>query len=213
MKTASIASIIFFTLGACTTDNAQPVADTAAKVVISVPEEAGTTAVPPSETPALTPAPDTSAPAEPKAGRWQVTAAGIGDVKAGMSVAEANAALGGALAVPAKLQECDYVRPKTTPKNLAFMVEKNEISRVEVQPGSDISTAAGAKIGDTEDKIKSLYAGRIEVRPAKYGSGHTLVVTPRNEGNNRIVFETDGNKVTRYRSGRLPSVEYVEGCG
>lgn len=144
---------------------------------------------------------------------WQVTAAGIGDVKAGMSVEEANVVLGGALAVPAKLQECDYIRPKTTPKNLAFMVEKNQISRVEVQPGSNITTAAGAKIGDTEDKIKSLYAGQIEVRPAKYGSGHTLVVTPKNGGNNRIVFETDGKKVTKYRSGRLPAVEYVEGCG
>jgi hypothetical protein len=29
----------------------------------------------------------------------------------------------------------------------------------------------------------------------------------------RIVFETDGQRVTRFRAGRLPAVQYVEGCG
>ena len=213
MKTAAIASIILLSLNACTTDKPQPTADTAANTVISVPEETGTTVVPPGKTPAPAPAPEPSTPAEPKAGQWRVTAAGIGDVKAGMSVEEANVVLGGALLVPAKLQECDYVRPKTKPEHLAFMVEKNEISRVEVQEGSDIVTVAGARIGDSEDKIKTLYPGQVEVRPAKYGTGHTLVVTPKSAGNNRIVFETTGKKVTKYRSGRLPAVEYVEGCG
>ena len=28
----------------------------------------------------------------------------------------------------------------------------------------------------------------------------------------RLVFETDGERVTRYRAGRLPEVEWVEGC-
>ena len=27
-----------------------------------------------------------------------------------------------------------------------------------------------------------------------------------------VVFETDSQRVTRYRAGRLPEVEYVEGC-
>ena len=210
MRTASIASIVILALAACTTDKT---ADNGTKEAANATEPAKKDVVPPNETPAPAPTTEPSTPTEPKGGQWQVTAAGIGDVKAGMSVEEANVVLGGALAIPAKLQECDYVRPKTTPKNLAFMVEKNQISRVEVQPGSDIATVAGAKIGDTEDKIKSLYAGQIESRPAKYGSGHTLVVTPKSGGNNRIVFETDGRKVTKYRSGRLPAVEYVEGCG
>jgi hypothetical protein len=30
--------------------------------------------------------------------------------------------------------------------------------------------------------------------------------------NFRIVFETDGKKVTRWRAGLLPQVEFVEGC-
>lgn len=211
MKSVSIASILLVTLAACTTDKSQPSADSANVNVLNANEATKQVVVPPVET-APAPTPEPSTVAEPKAGQWQVTAAGIGGVRAGMSVEEANVILGNSLAIPAKLQECDYVRPKTTPTNLTFMVEKNEISRVEIRPGSDISTVAGAKIGDSEDRIKSLYPG-VEVRPAKYDSGHTLVVTPKGGGNNRIVFETDGKKVTKYRSGRLPAVEYVEGCG
>jgi hypothetical protein len=141
-----------------------------------------------------------------------VTPAGIGTVKAGMAVALANAELGGILAVPSRLSECDYVRPKSEPKHLAFMVEKGKIARVEIQAGSDIATAEGAKIGDTESRIKTLYPG-IEVRPSKYGAGHTLVYTSRADANDRIVFESDGKKVVSYRSGKMPAVEYVEGCG
>lgn len=204
-----IAAFALITLAACTTDKTKPadsaVADTSSqpgKVVVA-PEKTAT------PTPAPAPAPP--APPEEKAGQWQVTPAGIGAVKAGMSVEEANVILGNSLTIPAKLQECDYVRPKSQ-NGVALMVEKGEISRVDVQPGSSVATVAGAKIGDSEDRIKTLYPG-IEVKPAKYAPGHYMEFTPKDGGNNRIVFETDGKKVVKYRSGRLPAVEYVEGCG
>jgi hypothetical protein len=206
----SIASLLLLSLAACTTDKAGT-ADTGTATATNTTEEARKEVIPPGEKESPAPAQAPPAAPEERADKWQVTAAGIGDVKAGMSVEQANVVLGNALTIPAKLQECDYVRPKS-PKNLAFMVEKGEISRVEVQPRSDIATVAGAKIGDSEDRIKSLYPG-VEVKPAKYAPGHYLEVTPKNGGNNRIVFETDGKKVVKYRSGRLPAVEYVEGCG
>ena len=209
MKTAPIASIILFVLAACTADKSPAVADSGATLSNATGVDTGNTR----SSAGGTAAPAPPAPAAPNAERWEVTVGGIGPVKVGMSVKTANTLLGEGLAVPAKLKECDYVRPKATPKYLAFMVEKNEITRIEVQGGSDISTVDGARIGDTEERIKTLYPGQVEVRPAKYGSGHTLVVTPKGVGNYRIVFETDGTKVTKYRSGRLPSVEYVEGCG
>lgn len=208
----SILSLMLVGVAACTTDKS-PSADSGiaagTAAAANVPEEAGKPVIPPGDKEVPTPPP----PAEPveSAGKWQVTAAGIGGVRAGMSLDEANVILDNALTIPAKLEECDYVRPRS-PKNLAFMVEKGEISRVDIQPGSDIATVAGAKIGDSEDRIKSLYPG-VEVKPAKYAPGHYLEVTPKNGGNNRIVFETDGKKVVKYRSGRLPAVEYVEGCG
>ena len=91
------------------------------------------------------------------------------------------------------------------------MVEKGTVSRVDITQGT-VATTKGARIGDSEDRIKSLYPGQVKVMPHKYTDGHYLVVTPAGGGENRIVFETDGEKVLRYRSGREPAVEYVEGC-
>src|SRR5215212_3204380 len=144
------------------------------------------------------------------AGEWEVTAAGIGTLRAGMSLDEAKIILHDNLAIPTKLQECDFVRTKTGPKGIMFMVEKGAIARVDVTSGS-VATAEGAKIGDSEERIKSLYPGQVAVQPHKYTEGHYLVITPKGGGDNRIVFDTDGKKVTRYRSGRMPAVQYVEG--
>jgi hypothetical protein len=211
----AVTSALVLALAACSTDKTRATADSAAaaEVASNATDEARREVIPKGETAALAPAPAPAPapPAEPAAGRWQVTPAGIGEVKAGMSVEEANVALGNILAIPARLQECDFVRPKSSPKHLAFMVEQGRITRVDVQEGSDIATVEGAKIGDTEARIKSLYPG-VAITPAKYTSGHYLIVTPKSGGNNRIVFETDGMKVTKYRSGSLPAVQYVEGC-
>jgi hypothetical protein len=131
-----------------------------------------------------------------------------------MTLDQANAAVGKSLDLPSALQECDYTRTKNAPAGVNFMIQNRRIVRVDIRNNKEVKTAEGAGIGDTEEKIKSLYPGQVTVRPAKYDNGHTLVVTPRNgPADNRIVFETDGKTVTQFRSGKLPAVEYVEGCG
>ena len=208
MKRAAIA--IAFIATACTSDAPKTAEDSAvlerARVDSSI-EAARKAVVPPGESASVPVTP----PADRPAGEWDVTPEGIGSLKAGMSLDEAKIVMHGNLVVPAKLEECDYVNFRNAPAGLAAMVEKGEISRVEVRSGT-VATAEGARIGDTEEKIKSLYPGIVTVRPHKYTDGHYLVVTPKDAGENRIVFETDGKKVTRYQSGRLPAVEYVEGC-
>jgi hypothetical protein len=145
------------------------------------------------------------------AGEWEVTTAGIGNIRAGMSLDELKVVTHNGIDIPGKLDECAYIRPKNAPKGVALMVEKGVVSRVDVTEGS-VATTKGAKIGDTEDRIQSLYPGQVRVMPHKYTAGHYLVVTPGGGEEYRIVFETDGKKVLRYRSGREPAVEYVEGC-
>jgi hypothetical protein len=167
---------------------------------------------------ALIPKGETAPPAvpaaenDPPAGEWDITPKGIGAVKAGMSLDEVRVVMHDNLAIPAKVDECQYIRPKKGGQGVAFMFEKNTLSRVDVTSGSS-KTVEGVGIGDTEAKINSVYSGRVKSGPAKYGNGHTLVVTPKNGSDYRIVFETDGSKVTKFRSGREPAVEYVEGCG
>ncbi|WP_373526889.1 hypothetical protein [Nostoc sp.] len=140
---------------------------------------------------------------------------GVGSVQVGMTVYQAAKAAGTRLVGDAPNNSCYYVKPQNKPKNLLFMVTEGRISRVDVRQNTQITTLKGAKIGDTEARIKSLYPGQIQVTPHKYvEGGHYLTFIPKDRAdqNYRVVFETDGKRVTQFRSGKLPEVEYVEGC-
>jgi hypothetical protein len=156
-----------------------------------------------------TPAP----PASPTP-TYTVTEHGIGPLRAGMTFTEADAALGGALMVPAAVDTtgCDYLVWDGGPSGVHVMFDQHRVARIDVDTAS-IATAAGARVGDDEARIKRLYPG-VAVTPHKYEDGHYLTVTPSTAADKRyrIIFETAGGRVTRYRAGMLPSVEYVEGC-
>ncbi|MBW4664272.1 MAG: hypothetical protein KME01_08745 [Chroococcus sp. CMT-3BRIN-NPC107] len=144
---------------------------------------------------------------------------GIGAIRVGMTVTEASRVEGTKLVYKGKNVEpsCDFVFPQGAPKGLGFMVVDGRIARVDVYDKSFITTLSGAKIGDTEARIKALYPGQIKVTPHKYtgdSGGHYLTYVPKDKSdrNYRLVFETDGKRVTNFRAGKLPEVEYVEGC-
>lgn len=140
---------------------------------------------------------------------------GIGTVRVGMTVSQAAKAAGTKLVGDSPNNNCYYVKPQNEPKNISFMVTKGRISRVDVRQNTQITTLKGAKIGDTEAQIKSLYPEQIQVTPHKYvQGGHYLTFIPKDRAdqNYRVVFETDGKFVTQFRSGKLPEVEFVEGC-
>ncbi len=162
--------------------------------------------------------PDTSSttPATPKAA-WTVSEAGIGPVHAGMTLQEARDLLpalrtaegSGDLATAA----CAYARAPSLPSGAVLLFEKGRIARVDLLTGST-RTVEGAGIGDTEARLQSLYEGRVKTTPHKYNDkGHYLTVESKTDSTLKIVFETDGVKVLRFRSGKTPAVEYVEGCG
>ncbi|WP_375505533.1 hypothetical protein [uncultured Nostoc sp.] len=140
---------------------------------------------------------------------------GVGQVRVGMTVSQAAKAAGTKLIGDSANNNCYYVKPEWEPKNLGFMVTEGRISRVDVWRDGKITTLKGAKIGDTEARIKSLYPGQIKVTPHKYvEGGHYLTFIPKDQSdqNYRVIFETDGKRVTQSRSGKLPEVEFVEGC-
>lgn len=156
---------------------------------------------------------------------------GIGQIRVGMTVAEAERAAQVQLVEKggrAGMGGCYHLWAKTGPQNLAFMVisnrtdnrlerNKDHIARVDVYEGSRITTLSGARIGDTEARIKSLYPGQIKVTAHKYTGdrgGHYLTFIPKDaaDRNYRLIFETLNGRVTQFRAGKLPEVEYVEGC-
>ena len=182
--------------------------DSSTSTVVTTPVDTAATPVKAPPPAAQTPAPSGTS----RTPDMSVTEYGIGPIHAGMTVSEANAAIGGGFAAPkGGASGCTYAVLTKAPRGLAVMLENGRVARVEVRSGS-IATSTGARIGDSESRIKSLYAG-IATTPHKYVTGgHYLTVTGSDPAN-RIVFETDGSKVTTFRSGKTPAVEYVEGCG
>lgn len=154
--------------------------------------------------------------------RSQLALNGIGPIRVGMTVDEASKSAGIRLIRSGSgggdEYECSYVHPQVEPKEIAFMVVKGRIARVDIN-NKRMTTLTGAKIGHTQEQIIKLYPGKIKVTPHHYISappqnGKYLTFVPKDaaDKNYRLVFETSKNRVDRFRSGKLPEVEYIEGC-
>lgn len=162
------------------------------------------------------PAADSSAPATTPAPENDRTATleGLGKVKIGATAAELVTALGETLPPP-KVAEvsCRYMRPASLPAGVGIMLLNDSVARIDVD-SAGVATAEGAAVGDEEARVTELYRDHITVTPHKYTgpTGHYLTVAPAGDTLRRIVFETDGQRVTKYRVGRRPAIEWVEGC-
>lgn len=151
---------------------------------------------------------------------------GIGPIKVGMTLAEASAAVGQPVEIDPGyvLDGCAYAVVKDGPKGLLFMVLRDKetdpwrIVRVDVDDGSRIATLSGIRIGATEADVKRIYGesgrtGKVTVENHEYvEGGHYITYDDDGPAGFRMLFETDGQKVTRFRSGQQDPVGYVEGC-
>ena len=140
---------------------------------------------------------------------------GLGPIQIGMTLADA-VNMGILNENPNLKKDCDFVYPAIgagVPDNVGVMVVKGKIARIDVDTGS-VTTEDGAKIGDTEEKLRSIYNGDLQVEPHKYvpGGHYMIVMGDSASAGKAIVFETNGKTVTNFRAGRLPEVKWVEGC-
>ncbi|MEP7324746.1 MAG: hypothetical protein ABI836_02255, partial [Gemmatimonadota bacterium] len=140
-------------------------------------------------------------------GPWKVSIEGYGPIKTGMTPAEAQTAGSRPLtSINPGSEECDFVQVQgDTTRGVQFMVVAGQIARVDIDD-SAISTNHGIRIGDSEAKVQEAYPGRVTVTPHKYVDGHYLTIAPETPADStfRVIFETDGTRVTTYRSGRMP---------
>ena len=99
------------------------------------------------------------------------------------------------------------------PAYFAFMIEDGKFVRYDVGNDKEVAPGGGS-VGMSADEIAALYAGRIEEQPHKYvEGGKYLRIKDGDGGNGVLVFETDAaGKVTEWRVGVPPQVDYVEGC-
>jgi|SRR6266478_3687483 len=144
-----------------------------------------------------------------------LTEDGLGQIQIGMNLTDA-VNMGLLNENPTMNTQCDFVFPAVgagIPEGVSVMVIKGKIARIDVDTGS-VTTEDGARIGDSEDRIKSIYGEEVKVEPHKYNEGwHYLTVMGDSASAGKaLVFETDGKRVTMFRGGRLPEVKWVEGC-
>lgn len=155
-------------------------------------------------------------PRTPVVSNPYVTLSGLGPVVVGMTLQEGSKALGRPLVRtekwPSASEACFYVEPQGGPPDVGFMVLDQRIARVDIS-NQETTTIRGAKNGDSEERILKLFPGRITIREHKYNEkGHYLIYEDPEVAALAIVFETDGEKVFTFRSGRLPEVTAVEHC-
>jgi hypothetical protein len=142
---------------------------------------------------------------------WRAGTTAVGPLRIGMSTSQAASALDMAVSSlrgPAAAGECRMIRLPQVPGILIMFVGE-AVARVDVI-GPGVATDAGIEVGMREERVRDAYGTILTVAAHKYTDGQYLTVAP--DARHRIVFETDGGWVTRYRVGRLPEVEWVEGC-
>ena len=142
-----------------------------------------------------------------------VTHDGFGPVKVGMTLPQASKALGVRVTRGAGYDGdgCYYAYPERGYEGVAFMVSGPRIVRIDVR-SNRYATDRGARVGDSEARIRRLYKGEYKVSRHKYFEAGRYIEVEAKGGGYLLIFETDGRRVTTYRAGRPEQVGYVEGC-
>jgi len=138
---------------------------------------------------------------------------GYGDTAFGMDETAFRKAWGGDLSSDEfeDKASCFHLWPKgqKTSAELAFMFGDARFARYSTEDPK-LTAPGGGRIGMSRGEIGKLYPGHVEEEPHKYTDGKYLRIA---DGENVLVFETDGSgKVTEWRVGVPPYVDYVEGC-
>lgn len=124
----------------------------------------------------------------------------FGSVKIGMTASQAAKILGVRVTRDAGYEgnTCYYTSPKRIFKNIAFMMSGRRIARIDID-SKEYATDRGAKIGDTEARIKQLYKGKYKIFQHKYVDDAHYIEVEMKGGKYSILFETDGKRVVTYR--------------
>jgi hypothetical protein len=169
--------------------------------------------------PASMPMPASTAMPAPAGGAdAQASFSGYGEVKFGTAAADMEQAWGGDLNTLGKdaSPQCYFMAPKwaKTPAEFAFMIGDGKFARYSSDSAKQVAPGGG-RVGMDKAAIGKLYA-KIDAQPHKYTDGEYLRIGDPAGGLAVLVFETadkgDAAKVTGWRVGVPPQVDFVEGC-
>ena len=172
----------------------------------------------------------------------QVGLKNIGPVVVGMTIEQMARAAGVSLTRQPDFDQaieatgCAYMSPGTIPgyvpppdsgnkSPIAFMMRAEtpagstertiKLARIDILAG-DFETQQGIRVGSSEQEVQAAFGGASPLPPRAFiGPPYRyLTATPRQEADRdfRLIFESDGAKVVTYRAGKLPEVDFKNGC-
>jgi hypothetical protein len=202
-------------LGAACTERDAAQATATPRVEAATGVAAPATAVAPAGN-ATRPGAAPSRAAGPLPTRGAITFLGFGPAPWGASLEQLMQAWGGELeASPGEPGGCRYLFPLPRSEagySVAFMIEGGRFVRTDVR-APEIVAPGGGHVGMARAELRKRYPAAVEL-PHKYVEGGLDVraVDPAG-GHGVAVFEVDADgKVTAWRVGVPPQVDYVEGC-
>ncbi|MCB1192015.1 MAG: hypothetical protein H7A23_22240 [Leptospiraceae bacterium] len=150
--------------------------------------------------------------AEKLSDKSKVLLKGIGAIRIGMTVADAQKAGGVTFQKGHKKGSCVFLTPKGGPENITFIADKGKIMSVHIYAPSSIKTKSGVGIDSTEKQIKDAYPGQIKLIDTITSDGDTfqifaLVPKDKPVQNYRVIFTIHAGKVQDYAAGKLPFVK------
>jgi hypothetical protein len=146
---------------------------------------------------------------------WRATVQGVGPVKLGMTLAQAEQAMGRRLvsAWPeAATSECAYYTAEPKIEGLLFMTAQGRIVRYDVR-GASVRTRSGVAVGDSVEHVRAVYGEQLEVSPHHYtGPEESYLTLWSSDRKTAIRFETLKGRIDRFYAGYAEQAQYVEGC-
>lgn len=139
---------------------------------------------------------------------------GAGPANVGASPREISLALGRVVEIDDAWDtggECVYYGFTSLGEGVGGIGTDDVLHRIDVTEGQ-WTTKSGVGVGSTANEVLAAYPDKIEVTQHTYVPDGNYLSYRNDAGEIRMVFETDDNRVTRYRVGRPGWVEMIEGC-
>lgn len=152
---------------------------------------------------------------------WRIHARGLGRMTVGMTLTQARQLPGiqleelGPPPVPATY--CTYFRARLDGQEFRVRVMRDRVDRVEVS-SQGFRTLSGIGVGDSIDRVKAAYRGRIAVEPHHYlwDRGDVLMVlgpyTISGDAYGVAFVASPARGVTEIWAARYANIRESEGC-
>lgn len=148
----------------------------------------------------------------PTAETWVVTPEGIGPLTVGMDITAVDSILGDGFEIPSYISGCDLLPLSGKRDGIWLMFREGQLVRTEARTPV-VTDTEGIRVGDGEATVTARYGDRIRRSTHKWVDGFYLTILPATGDTlRRTVIEIEKGLVLLIRAGRMPEVEWTEGC-